>query len=103
MSSGAVDTALAWDTRTFGSLLGAGTEAAERRLLGVPVLSTPALTPGTVLVLDGSSVLTVYGDVRVARSDDAFFASDVVAVRVTLGCGWGLMQASRVVSLSTGA
>jgi len=47
-------------------------------------------------------VLTVYGDVLVARGDQAYFASDVVGMRVTFRCGWGLTRPQRVVSLTTG-
>jgi HK97 family phage major capsid protein len=83
-------------TGSATNLLGAGTEAAERRLLGIPVLSTAAMPVDTILVVDASTILTVYGDVQVARSDDAFFTSDVAGIRVTFRCGWGVMRPQRI-------
>lgn len=90
-------------TGSAASLLGAGTEAVERRLLGVPVLTTAPMPAGGLLVVDSSRVLTVYGQVRVARSEDAFFTKDVVAVRVTWRVGFNVMRPGRIVRLSTTA
>lgn len=90
-------------TGSAASLLGAGTEAVERRLLGVPVLTTAAMPPGGLLVVDASTILTVYGAVRLARSEDAFFSNDVVGVRVTWRVGFNVMRPARVVKLSTTA
>lgn len=83
------------------SLLGAGTEATERRLLGIPVHTTSAMPAGTLLVCDASSIVTVYGEVMPARSSDVFFLSDVVAVRVMWRIGWGVMRPARLVGLTT--
>lgn len=90
-------------TGSAASLLGAGTEAVERRLLGVPVHTSAAVPAGQLLVVDSSQILTVYGTVRVARSEDAFFSSDIVAVRVTWRVGFGVMRPGRVVQLTTAA
>lgn len=87
-------------TGSAQSLLGAGTQAAERLLLSVPVLTPAAMPSGTILVVDKSAVLAAYGSVMLARSEDAFFASDVVAVRVTFRLGWGVMRPARVAKLT---
>lgn len=85
------------------SLLGAGTADTERKLLGLPVLVTPAMPAGGVLVLDRSAVLAAQSPLRLARSEDAFFASDVIAVRLTWRIGWQVMHPARVVKLTTAA
>jgi HK97 family phage major capsid protein len=80
------------------SLFGAETEAAERRLLGLPVYSTAAMPEDTLIVLDASAILTVRGSLMDARSDDAFFGSDVCAVRVlfrSVGDCFGLSSLCR--------
>lgn len=83
------------------SLLGAGTADTERKLLGVPVLVTPAMPADSVLVLDRSAVLAAQSPLRLARSEDAFFANDVIAVRVTWRIGWKVMHPARVAKLTT--
>lgn len=82
------------------SLVGAGTVAAERALLGLPVLVTPAMPAGSLLVVDQSAVIGAQGPVRVARSDDAYFSSDSIGVRVTWRLGWKVMHGSRVAKLT---
>lgn len=82
------------------SLVGAGTVAAERALLGLPVLVTPAMPAGSLLVVDQSAVIGAQSPVRVARSDDAYFSSDSIGVRVTWRLGWKVMYGSRVAKLT---
>lgn len=82
------------------SLVGAGTVAAERALLGLPVLVTPAMPAGSLLVVDQSGVIGAQGPVRVARSDDAYFSSDSIGVRVTWRLGWKVMHGTRVAKLT---
>lgn len=82
------------------SLVGAGTVAAERALLGLPVLVTPAMPAGSLLVVDQSAVIGAQGPVRVARSDDAYFSSDSIGVRVTWRLGWNVQHGSRVAKLT---
>jgi len=45
------------------SLVGAGTTAPSRTLVSVPVLVSNSVPDGTMLVLDRSTILSVYGDV----------------------------------------
>lgn len=80
-------------------LLGAGTEATERRLLGLPVIVTPAMPTGQMLVLDRSAVVSAVGDVLVATSDHTYFASDSVALRVTWRFGAKVVDQDRLVTL----
>lgn len=82
-------------------LLGAGTEATERRLLGVEVRTTDAMPANTLLVLDSASVLTVHGQVQLARSEHAHFDSDTVAIRLLFRVGWAVMRPERLVRLTT--
>lgn len=81
------------------SLLGAGTETTERRLESLPVLVTNAMPAGDLLVLDSSTILSAVGDVKLARSEHAYFASDSVGVRVTWRFGWKVQRPGRVVKL----
>jgi HK97 family phage major capsid protein len=88
-------------TGSAQSLLGAGTAATERTLLGVPVLVTSAMPADALLVLDKSAILAAQSPLRLARSEDAFFANDVIAVRVTWRIGWTVMHPARVAKLTT--
>jgi len=85
------------------SLLGAGTETVERRLESLPVLVTNAMPAGQLLVLDKSTVLSAVGDVKLARSEHAYFSSDSIGVRVTWRAGWKVQRPGRVVKLTIGA
>ena len=49
------------------SLVGAGTTAPSRTLVSVPVLVSNSVPDGTMLVLDRSTILSVYGSVMLAR------------------------------------
>lgn len=82
-------------------LLGAGTEETERRVLGVPVLVTSAAPADTLLVVDSTAIVSAVGQVQLARSEDAYFGSDSVGIRVTLRLGWAAMRPERIVKVST--
>lgn len=88
-------------TGSAQNLLGAGTAAGERSILGVPVLVTSAMPADGLIVLDKNAVLAAQSQVRLARSEDAYFSSDVVAVRVTWRLGWTVMHPARVAKLTT--
>lgn len=83
------------------SLVGAGTEAATRSLLNVPVTVSSAMPTGGILVVDRSAIVAAVGAVRLARSEDAFFTSDVIALRATFRLGWDVMRANRIAKLTT--
>ncbi|WP_428339987.1 phage major capsid protein [Mycobacterium sp.] len=82
------------------SLVGAGVVAATRALLGLPVLVTPAMPVGSLLVSDESAIIGAQSPVRLARSEDAYFSSDAIGVRVTWRLGWTVMHAARVAKLT---
>lgn len=82
-------------------LLGAGTDQTERRVLGVPVLVTNAAPVDTLLVVDSTAIVSAVGQLQLARSEEAYFGSDVVGVRVTFRLGWAAMKPERIVKVST--
>ncbi|MCP9272774.1 phage major capsid protein [Mycolicibacterium arenosum] len=82
------------------SIVGAGTAAGTRALLSLPVTVTPDMPDGGLLVVDRNSIVAAVGNVRVARSEEAFFVNDVVAIRVTFRLGWGVMHPGRLAKLT---
>lgn len=85
------------------SLLGAGTADVERRLLGVPVLTTPAVPAGGLLLIDRTAVVSAVGPVRVATSEHTYFSSDSIGLRCTWRFGANLVRPDRVVKLTATA
>ena len=74
------------------SLVSAGTTAPTRTLLSVPVLVSNSMTDGTMLVLDKSTILSVYGSVQLATSTVYYFGSDHATAggnrpRSAIACG----------------
>lgn len=88
-------------TGSAAPLLGAGVEQTQRRALGVDVLVSSAMPADTLLVLDRHTILSAVGVVTQAQSDDVYFDSDVVGVRVTFRVGWAAMKPERIVKIST--
>lgn len=82
------------------SLIGAGTDAVIRSLLGVPVLVSNSMPNLGMLVLDQSAILSVYGDVRLAVSSEAYFKSDSIGLRATFRFGAKIADTGRVVKLT---
>lgn len=78
------------------SLLGAGTTDAQRMLLDLPVLVTPAMTAGTGLVIDRTAIPSAVGTVNVATSDQVYFTSDSIALRATWRIGWNVVRPERI-------
>ncbi|MHC9295627.1 phage major capsid protein [Mycobacterium sp. LTG2003] len=83
------------------NLLGAGTESGPKTVLGLPALITSAMPDNKIAVIDKGQILSAYGDVMVARSDEFYFDSDNVALRATFRFGVGLLdpQAVQVLTL----
>lgn len=77
-------------------LLGAGTEDTIRRVLGIPVLVTPAMPASTGLVVDKTAILSVIGEVSVATSEHAYFNSDNIALRCTWRFGANIITPNRI-------
>lgn len=85
------------------SLLADVHNAAARTLAGVPVIVHAAVTAGTAMVLDRSEVVSAYGELELARSDEAFFTSDAVALRATWRVGWKVVRTARLRKLTVTA
>lgn len=84
------------------ALLGAGTEDTERRLFGVEVVTSSAVTAGSIAVLDSTAVASAAGSVLVATSLDRYFENDAVGVRATWRIGWAVQHADRLAKLTVG-
>jgi HK97 family phage major capsid protein len=84
------------------SLVGARTESAEQLLLSTPVTVTPELAATDVVVLNKLRVLSAYGNVDIATSEDYYFNSDSVALRATLRFGVVVAKPGAVVKLQIG-
>lgn len=74
------------------SLIGAGTESAQRTLLSIPVNVTSAMTSGKLLAVDKTKTLSAFGAIQVAISTEYYFGSDSIAVRATLRFGAGFTE-----------
>lgn len=85
------------------SLLADVHDAARRSLAGVPVIVHAAVTQGTALMLDRSEVVAAYGQMELARSEDAFFQHDAVGIRATWRIGWNVVRPARLQLLTIGA
>lgn len=82
------------------TLLGAGTSDAEKRLLGVPVLTSPAVGSGRLIVIDRTAVVSAVGQVQVATSEHTYFSSDSIALRCTWRFGQNLVRPNRIAELT---
>lgn len=85
------------------SLLGVGTNDAQPTLLDLPVVVSAAVPSGSGLLIDRAEIVTALGQVRVATSDQASFASDLIAVRATWRIGWGVPRPARLASFTVTA
>lgn len=82
------------------TLLGAGTQDMQRQLLGVPVLTTPAIAGAGLMVVDRTAVVSAVGPVQVATSEHLYFNSDSIALRCTWRFGANLVKPNRVAKLT---
>lgn len=77
------------------------TQAGERRILGVPLLVSPAVAPGTVWAYDASRVWTVLRqDVTLDVDSSRYFEFDRVAIRGTLRVGFGFAHPQSIVKVA---
>ena len=83
-------------TGAHTSLLGAGTNDADKRLLGIPVQTSGAVPTGTLLVVDRTAIAAGAGPIRIAQSEHLYFASDSVALRATWRIGWKVADPDRL-------
>lgn len=82
------------------SLLGAGTQDVEKRLLGIEVITDAAVPSGQLLVIDPTATCAAVGPVNIAVSEDAYFNADAVGIRATWRIGWATQRAERIGVLS---
>ncbi|MEB3032289.1 phage major capsid protein [[Mycobacterium] nativiensis] len=84
------------------ALLGAGTQAGEKSILGVPVLTTNAMPSDKIMALDKNYIVSAYSNLELARSDDFYFNSISVALRASFRFGAGLLEseAAQVLTVS---
>jgi HK97 family phage major capsid protein len=85
-------------------LLGAdATEAGDRRILGVPLYTSPAVTAGTVWGVPRDRAFAVLrDDVRVERSEHAHFSTDRIAIRATMRVGFAFPHPAAIVQIVKG-
>lgn len=93
------------ETGSNRALLGAdATQATDRRILGVPLLVSPAVAVGTVWGIPNARVLVVRRtDVRIETSPHLYFSSDRVAVRATMRVGFAFPHPAAVVKITAAA
>lgn len=85
------------------TLIGAGTNDAERLLLSLPVTVTPAMEANSGLVVDHNAIISAAGPVRVDTDESVYFTSDGVAVRATWRIGWNVVRPERIGKFSVTA
>lgn len=85
------------------TLLGAGVQAGERTIGGLPVIVTTALGTNKLLIVDKSAVISAVGQIQLAKSEDAYFSADVVALRATWRIGWNVVHPARIASMTVTA
>ncbi|MDS1115606.1 phage major capsid protein [Gordonia westfalica] len=78
------------------SLLGTGATDAQKFLLDLPVLVTPAAPSGSGLVVDKTAVVSAVGNVEVSISEHAYFAADSIAVRCIWRFGANVVKPDRL-------
>jgi len=78
------------------SLLGAGTDDSEPRLLSIPLFVNNELPAGSGVLIDKSAVISAVSPLEIATSTDQYFASDSVAVRATMRTGHTIPRPDRI-------
>lgn len=85
------------ESESYRSLLGSGTETAERRMLGLPVIVNPDCPSNTGFLIDRDAIVSAASGVGVAvDSGGQFFSRDQVAVRGTFRLGHALARPERI-------
>ncbi len=85
-------------------LLGGGTAATERAVLGLPVVTSSAVPSGQLLVLDRGAILVAAPEgPTVESSRDFAFDYYAIAARATFRFGWKVARPDHVVKLTTTA
>lgn len=77
------------------------TSPGARRILGVPMLVSPKVTAGTIWGIDKNySHVVIRDDVNIVVSEDAYFATDQVAVKARMRVGFGFSHPAALVKIS---
>lgn len=78
------------------TLLGAGTDDADPRLLSLPVLLNPEMPRLTGMLIDPTAIVSAVSDLSVATSAETYFRSDSIAVRATMRTGHTVVRPDRI-------
>lgn len=82
------------------SLLGAGTDDSEPRLLSIPVVVNAQMTPHSGVLVDRTQVISAVSPLEVATDQSHYFDSDSIAVRATMRTGHVIPRPSRIGAFS---
>lgn len=85
------------------TLLGSGVEDQVKRLLGLEVITSPAVPAGKLIVVDPAAIVAAVGQVQVASSEHTYFTSDSIALRATWRIGWKVMHPDRIATIDIAA
>ena len=69
-------------------------------IYGIPIILNMQTPAGTILLNDSSQVLSAVSQAAIACSDQAYFANDSIALRVTMRPGFGVLRPNRLARLS---
>ena len=67
------------------------------------VVTSAAVTAGSLLVVDKTAIVSAVGDVQVSISDQVYFTSDAVGIRATWRFGANLVKPNRIAKLTVTA
>lgn len=84
------------------SLLGAGTNDTDKRLLGVEVVTSAAVPEGQLIVVDPNAIASAVGPFEVFQSEHQYFEYDSIAIRATWRIGWAVQHADRIAVVNVG-
>ncbi len=78
------------------TLLGAGTDDAEPRLLSLPIVVNNQMPSKTGLLVDPMAVVSAVSDLTIAVSDQQYFTSDSYGIRATMRTGHVVPRPNRL-------
>ncbi len=78
------------------TLLGAGTEDAEKMLLGIPVRIVAEMPSKAGVLVDPTAIVSAISPVLIATSDQTYFTSDSVGIRATWRTGHSVVRPDRI-------
>lgn len=85
------------------SLLSVGSTDAVKMLLGTPVIVNAQMPTGTGLIVDRNDIAVATGNLQTAVSEDAYFGSDAIGLRVTWRFGASVIHPDRHATFSVTA